>query len=475
MPMMPIYDIVDFGALPDGKTDCSDAFSLALAKIRAAGEGTLFLPSGEFLTGPLELPDDTTLFLSRGAVLGFVSDPGRYEPVETRWEGIMCHAMHPLIFARNAKNIAIRGEGIIDGNGKTWWEAHRGKKAGKQTGPLSLIEKRLAALNGFLGDQPSGGGGRETQFLRPPLLQFLSCRGVTIEGVTIRNSPFWTIHPVFSEKILIKDVRIENPADAPNTDGIDIDSCSEVTITGTIVDVGDDCLALKAGSGPIGLAEGRPTRNVTISDCTFLHGHGGVVIGSETAGGIENLDVSNCRFVGSDRGIRIKSRRGRGGTIQNLSFRNLVMEKVLAPLTINLFYNCGVKATEAEALFSQNPAKATVLTPKIRNVRVSNLVATECRASAGFIVGLPESKIENLSLENCVIAVATENLVPVDKSEMYQGLAEIKYRGMRLRNVGCSMNGVDVKNCGGEGFLAEEGCTLNIVPLASERFPGIEP
>ncbi|HWP69295.1 MAG TPA: glycosyl hydrolase family 28 protein, partial [Rectinemataceae bacterium] len=317
--------------------------------------------------------------------------------------------------------------------------------------------------------------GRETQFLRPPLLQFLFCIGVTIEGVTIRNSPFWTIHPIFSEKISIKDVRIENPADAPNTDGIDIDSCSDVSIVGTVVDVGDDCIALKAGSGPKGLAEGQPTRNVSIRHCTFLRGHGGVVVGSETAGGIENVDVTNCRFVGSDRGIRIKSRRGRGGTVQNLSFRNLVMEKVLAPLTINLYYNCGARAADAEALFSQAPAEVTALTPKIRNISVSNLVATECRASAGFVVGLPESKIENLSLENCSIAVATENLVPVGRSEMYQGIAETGYRGLRLKNVECSMNGVKVEHCAGEGYLAEEGCSLSVARSMNEGLPGIRP
>ncbi len=471
--MVPIYDILDFGASPDGKTDCSAAFSRVLATVKAEGEGTVFLPPGRFLTGPIELTDNATLFVSRGATLLFVTDPERYEPVRTRWEGIMCHAMHPLIFARKARNLAIRGEGIIDGNGEPWWNTHRGNKAGKRPGPSSPMEMRLAALNGPAKDQPSGGGGRETQFLRPPLLQFLSCEGVSVEGVTLRNSPFWTVHPVFSENVSIRNVRIENPSDAPNTDGIDVDSCSEVSIVGTTVDVGDDCIALKAGSGPQGLAEGKPTRNVSISNCTFLHGHGGVVIGSETAGGIENVDVTNCRFVGSDRGIRIKSRRGRGGTVQNLSFRNLVMEKVLAPLTINLYYNCGAKASDSEALFSQAAAEVTALTPKIRNIGVSNLVAAECLASAGFIVGLPESKIENLSMENCAISVAAGNLVSVGRSEMYQGLSETDYRGLRLKNVECSMNGLKVENCPGEGFRAEDGCSLRFARSGGERFPRI--
>jgi len=458
--MIPSDNIMDFGAEPGGLVDCSPVFSRLLADIRKKGEGRILVPTGTFLTGPIELPDNTTLELAQGATLLFIDDPERYEPVETRWEGIVCHAMHPLVFAKNAKNVAIIGEGVIDGNGKAWWETHRRKKAEKQAGPVSAIEKRLGALNRQGLNQPSGGGGRETQFLRPPLVQFLSCDGVTLRGVTLRNSPFWTLHPVFSGRILIDNVKIENPSDAPNTDGIDIDSCSDITIVDCVVNVGDDCLALKAGAGPQGLAENRPTRNVKISGCTFLSGHGGVVIGSETAGGIENVDVSNCRFIGSDRGIRIKSRRGRGGKVQNLLFQNLVMERVLAPLTINLYYNCGARAEDAPALFSKFPEAVSPLTPLFRNIKVANLVASECRASAGFIVGLPESKIGNLILENCVISMADGNLVPVSQSEMYQGVEETNHRGLRLKNVDCSLSGVQIENCGGCGIQVEEGCTI---------------
>jgi len=459
--MVPLYDIKDFGAKPDGATDCSAAFALALSKLREAGGGTLRVPEGVFLTGPLELTDNMTLLLERGATLSFVTDPERYEPVETRWEGIACYAMHPQIFARNARNISIIGEGCIDGNGAPWWEAHRRKKAEGQTLPATLIERKLALLNHFDGTEPSGGGGRETQFLRPPLIQFLACDGVKVEGVTLRNSPFWTLHPVFSSKILINKVKIENPSDAPNTDGIDIDSCDDISIFDSLVDVGDDCIALKAGAGPQGVAARRPTRNVRISGCTLLSGHGGIVIGSETAGDIENVDVCNCRFIGSDRGIRIKSRRGRGGTVQNLSFRNLTMEKVLAPLTINLYYNCGAKAGEAERLFSILAQPISALTPRIRNIIVSNLVASDCRASAGFIVGLPESRIENLRLENCVISMAGASLAPVRQSEMYQGIEETDKRGLRLKNVECTMVGLSVEGCAGSGILLEEGSVVN--------------
>lgn len=460
--MATLYELSDFGAVSDGKTDNSAVFAQVLEKIRLEGGGTVLVPPGEFLTGPLELFDNTTLFLARGATLCFVADQERYEPIETRWEGIMCHAMHPLIFASHSKNIHIGGEGTIDGNGRPWWEAYRRKRAEKQEGPVSAMEKRLAGLNGFDGRQPSGGGGREMQFLRPSLVQFLCCENVEVEGVTLRDSPFWTIHPIFSVGISIRDVKIANPSDAPNTDGIDIDSCSDVSITGTTVDVGDDCIALKSGSGEQGLREGMATRNVSIAHCTFLSGHGGVVIGSETAGGIENVEVVNCRFVGSDRGIRIKSRRGRGGTVQNLSFRNLFMANVLSPLTINLFYNCGSRAEEAGALFSQRPQEVSPLTPHLRNIYVSNLIAENCRASAGFVAGLPESKIENLRLENCVMKISDRNLEPTDRSEMYQGIAGTSHRGLRMRHVECTMDNVKIENCDHPGILEEEGAVLTM-------------
>ncbi|TXT47607.1 MAG: Polygalacturonase [Spirochaetes bacterium] len=297
-------------------------FSQAFEKIRLAGGGRLRIRDGEYLLGPLDLPGSLTLALDAGATLRFTDDFNAYPPVLTRWEGFECLAMHPLIFAQGARDIRIEGEGTIDGNGYAWWAAHRQKQGKSQA---------VKVLPADPSSPPSGGGGRETGFLRPPLIQLVECENVVVSGIRIRNSPFWTLHPVFSRRIEFQGLRIENPADAPNTDGIDIDSCEEVRIVDCLVDVGDDCIALKAGSGNQGVEIGRPTRNVTISGCTFRSGHGGVVVGSETAGGVENVAVSNCRFIGTDRGIRIKSRRGRGGLVQNLSFSNLVMDGALAP------------------------------------------------------------------------------------------------------------------------------------------------
>jgi polygalacturonase len=459
--MSGVYSILEFGAVPDGLTDSSEAFGRALAQAGASGGGTVLVPPGLFLSGPIELSSDTTLLLDKDAVLRFLFDPERYLPVLTRWEGILCHCMHPLVFSSHARNVSIRGQGTLDGGGAPWWAEHRAKKASKQKGPVTAIEHRLAALNRFDGTQPSGGGGRETQFLRPPLVQFFECENVEVSGVTLRNSPFWTLHPVFCSGVHIDNVKIVNPPDAPNTDGIDIDSCTDVSIDSCLIDVGDDCIALKAGSGSAGLAEGRPTGEVTISHCTFLHGHGGVVIGSETAAGIRNVDVSNCRFIGSDRGIRLKSRRGRGGVVQNLSFRNLQMEGVLAPLTINLYYNCGHRAEEAAALFSSELEPRTVLTPVMRNIRVTNLVATDCRSSAGFVVGLPESPVENLSLENYIATMASDGLVPTDTSEMYQGLEATASRNIRLMHVNCRIVNARVDGVGESPYSLGPGARIS--------------
>ncbi|MDX9826373.1 MAG: glycoside hydrolase family 28 protein [Spirochaetia bacterium] len=459
--MNPILDIRDFGAHSGDDFDCTEAFALAVARAKASGGATLLVPPGRYRSGPIELCDNTTLHLERGAAIQFISDPERYPPIETRWEGVRCFAMQPLVLARGARNVAITGEGTLDGNGHSWWNMHRANKAAGRSGPKTAIEQRLAALNKGRGEQPSGGGGRETQFLRPPLIQFLDCDGVLLKGVRLQDSPFWTVHPVFSRHIRIEGIHIHNPADAPNTDGIDIDSCEDVEIVDSVVDVGDDCVALKAGSGAQGLAEGRATRNVRIAGCSFLSGHGGVVIGSETAGGIENLDVSNCRFTGTDRGIRLKSRRGRGGLVQNLSFRNLVIENTLAPLTVNLYYECGAKESEAVSLFSQDAQKLSPLTPCMRNILVTNLVATGCRASAGFIVGLPESPIVNLNLEHCIIKMADENLVSPSKSEMYRGIGETSARGLRIRHAEVRIQGLKVEDAPGGEILKEPGALVS--------------
>ncbi len=428
-----VLNITDFIQGPSAAgPDYSKAFADALARLRDSGGGTLVVGPGAWRTGPIELFSNVELRLEEGATLSFIPDPELYRPVFTRWEGVECHAMHPCVFARGQRGVSVTGKGTIDGNGKAWWDLLRAKRARGQKNPESPIERELAALNADWRNQPGGGGGREMQFLRPPLIQFLSCADSRIEGVTVSNSPFWTIHPVYCDGLSVVNVSVRNPHDAPNTDGIDIDSCADVTIEGCDVAVGDDGIALKSGSGPDGIRVNRPTERVTVRDCAVGDGHGGIVIGSETAGGVRDVLAERCAFRSTDRGIRIKTRRGRGGAIENLEFRDLTMEKNLCPMVINMYYRCG--ATREDGHFEACALPVTDVTPTVRNVKIARIVATGCRASAGFIAGLPEAPVTGLSLSDCRFTVDEASATPTDESDMYLGIPEASGRGFRILN-----------------------------------------
>jgi polygalacturonase len=309
----------------------------------------------------------------------------------------------------------------------------REKRRQRQELPETPMELTLATLNPGNDRHPSGGGGRATQFLRPPMIQFYKCAGVLIEGVSIIDSPFWTLHPLYCEGLVIRDISIINPHDAPNTDGIDIDSCRDVLIERCTVGVGDDGICLKSGSGEDGIRVNAPTSGVKVRDCTVKDGHGGIVIGSETAAGIFDVSVEDCVFTGTDRGIRIKTRRGRGGSIENLSFHNLTMENNLCPVAINMFYRCGAKLSDG--FFGLESSEVGPTTPSIRNITITSIHASGCRASAGFIAGLPESPIENLSIRGCEFTTDETSPASPDESDMFLGLPPVRGKGFRLLNV----------------------------------------
>jgi polygalacturonase len=457
--MYRLCQLTDFGGVA-GAEDNGAAFKAAFETLRASSGGTLVLGTGVWKTGPIELFSGTTLVLEKGAALSFIPEPERYAPVWTRWEGIECYAMHPCIFSRGQTGVAITGEGRIEGNGVPWWQYAREKKArpeasgnaeGAPSGTpegRSEIERRLAALNPGYQGQPGGGGGRHSQFLRPPLAQFLNCERVRIEGVTFAGSPFWTVHPVYCRDVTLSGLTIKNPHDAPNTDGIDIDSCTGVLIEDCMINVGDDGIVLKSGSGPDGIRAGKPTSDVEVRHCTVGDGHGGIVIGSETAGGITGVKVSDCVFKGSDRGIRIKTRRGRGGVIRSLEFRNIVMDGTLCPLVINMYYRCG--ASPEDGWFSLNAQPVEQVTPEISDIVVRNVRATGCRASAGFIAGLPESPVRGLSVADCFFS--TDETSPIDaaESDMYFGIPPVNTKAFRILNA----DNPRFENCRVEGPAA---------------------
>lgn len=431
---MERLDLESLGGVHDGLFDNTEIFRLALERLKTAGGGLLEVGPGIWATGPIELFSGCTLSLAEGAVVSFIPEPERYRPVPSRWEGIECHAMHPCLFSSGQQDVSVVGRGCIDGNGGVWWSMFREKQRAGQDRPVSDIEQALAMLNRGYDGQPGGGGGRATQFLRPPAIQFINCRNVIIRDITVINSPFWTIHPVYCENLEISGVTITNPPDAPNTDGIDIDSCVGVLVQDCTISVGDDGIALKSGSGSDGLRVNKPTRDVRVLNCTVGEGHGGIVIGSETAGGISQVLTEACRFIGTDRGIRIKSRRGRGGEIADLVFRNLVMEDNLCPLTINMYYRCGASMDDRQ-LFSLAPGPVDHGTPIVRNIHISGIRATGCRASAGFIAGLPELPIENLAIEDSVFSTNENSGINADESEMYLGIPVVGVKSFRMLNV----------------------------------------
>lgn len=420
-------------------------------------ENEVVLYEGVYRTAPLDITRPVKLELKKGAVLSFIPDFELYEPVYTRWEGCMGYAMHPCLFIHDTENVTLTGDGVIDGNGQAWWKAVENRR-GDDMKPTTEIEKRFASLNPDYLSLDSGGGGRSIQFLRPPLLQIKDCNNVLVEKITLTNSPFWTFHPLFTTNLKIDGIKIVNPYEAPNSDGIDVDSCKNVEICNSHVQVGDDGICVKSGSGKDGIKVGFKTENIHIHHCTVLHAHGGGVIGSETAAGIENVSFEDCVFDHTDRGIRIKTRRGRGGLLKNLKFFNIRMEENLAPFVINCYYRCGYKYKE---VFSLEALPVNGETPHIENVEIENCISNNSLASAGMIVGLPESKVENVTLKNCFFTVKPGTTESIDLTDMYLGLPDIDSRGLRIRNAEVHIEDVIIKSGDDKEFVIEEGVELN--------------
>lgn len=402
--MNGFFNLLDLGAIPDGKTLCTEVFKRAMATCAEHGGGTILVPAGRYLTGPITFTSHTHLHLSAGAVILFSTDPEEYPVVKTRWEGTECYGLSPMVFGYNLENVSITGKGILDGQGEAWWPFARLIKQGRAAEVHFPCMQKLVALNAdVLKIAGSGGGGLHSGFVRPPLIQFMECRNVTIDGITAQNSTFWNTHILYCEDVTIHDAKFKNPDHSPNTDGLDIDSSRGVRISDCMFDVGDDCVVIKSGMDEDGVRVGRPTEFVAITNCTMLRGHGGVVFGSEISGGVRNIVISNCLFNGTDRGIRIKSRRERGGYIENIRINNIVMESVISPLVFNLFYECGHDPKKRAFLNSKEPQPITNYTPFIRNFQISNISSYKTLSACGVFFGLPEMPIEGIHISDVTI------------------------------------------------------------------------
>ncbi len=356
-----------YGAKGDGVAKDTVAIQKAIDVCEKKGGGTVHLTAGTYLSAPIVLKSKITLQLDKGATLLGSPDHGDY-PAMT-----MFHLpdLQPLVSAVNASNVAITGEGTIDGNGESWWQMAR-----------SIRDA------GILG----------TGHPRPKLIIFDHCKHVRVEGVTIQNSPMWQLVPYYSDDVTIHNIRVLAPARSPNTDAIDPFSSSNVHIDHLYADVGDDDIAIK--SGPINSpGPDDPSRDITITDCTFLHGHG-LSIGSEISGGAENIRAERISFEGTDNGIRVKANRDRGHDVGNLVFRDITMKDVRNALIISEYYPRVMPPADEAA------QPVTRLTPHFHDITLENVTATGS-ATAGAIMGLPEAPIAGVVLRNVKIAAQT--------------------------------------------------------------------
>ncbi|HEY4158346.1 MAG TPA: glycoside hydrolase family 28 protein [Polyangiaceae bacterium] len=387
------FDVREFGAVADGKTKCTEAVRRAIEQASQTGGGTILFSGGDYLTGRILLKSNIALCIDTGTRLKFSSDFDDYLPrVRMRWEGTEIKNFSPLIYAEKAENIAIYGRGVLDGQGEAWWQYIRELKQDfKKTGKWRVDSKWqrdfLAENQQLETELPDDPSTLHMGFLRPPFIQPVDCKNVSIRDVTIVNSPFWNINPVYCDDVTVVGVTIQNPDDAPNTDGIDPDSCKNVHISDCHISVGDDCICIKSGRDKQGRRINRPAENHTISNCTMLRGHGGVVIGSEMSGGAKKITISNCVFDGTDRGIRIKSTRGRGGVIEDVRVDNIVMKNIREEaITLNMFY------TDAP------PEPFSARTPVFRNIHISAISGQG--KQAGLLLGLAESPLEDVTLRD---------------------------------------------------------------------------
>lgn len=413
------YNVTKYGAKKDSSAKATAAIKKAIAAASKAGGGTVYFPAGKYLTGAIHLESNITIFIDAGAELHFSDDFNDYLPmVESRYEGVDVISFSPLFYAYKSENITITGRGLINGHGKKWWDFVEGYKEGQ---PRSKWQFLFDSLNKKI-LLPDDARQMKRGFLRPPFIQPMYCKNVLIEGITITNSPFWTVNPEFCENVTIDRVTINNPP-SPNTDGINPESCKYVHISNCHISVGDDCITIKSGKDLPGRTRNMAAENYTITNCTMLSGHGGVVIGSEMSGGVKRIAISNCIFDGTDRGIRIKTARGRGGVVEDIRVDNIVMKNIRDQAIVLDMEYAQVK-----------PEPVSERTPQFKNIRFSNITAYTKEAM--YINGLAEMPVADISLTDVVFEAET---------------------GIVLKNArDISLINVRVNNSKGSAIIAEE-------------------
>jgi polygalacturonase len=455
--------LVDFGGIADGTTLNTEAFAKAITALADAGGGKLIVPPGIWLTGPIKLRSNINLHLERGSLVMFSGDYHLYPLVVIDMKGEKEVDSTSPVSGDNLQNVAITGEGILDGGGNAWRPVKKDKLA---DGDWKALVKSGGVLN-EKGDTwvPSqqvldGQKGIERlrtnslniadyepyhQYLRPKMLRLIGCKKVLLQGFTIQNPPNWTMNPALCEDVSILNVQVRNSPVAQNSDALDLESCRHAVIRDCIFDAGDDGICIKSGKDAAGRRIGVPTEDVLVEGCTVYHAHGGFTIGSEMSGGVSNLVVRNCTFLGTEVGLRFKSTRGRGGVVENIFISNIRMAGISGDaINFNLYYENksvleGSNKTDAAAAGETNTPPVTVETPEFRNIHIEGVI---CRGAKNAIVlqGLPELPLHDITLKN--VSITSDKGVSVTDAE------NISFENVRVENkTGEPLKTLRVRNC----------------------------
>ena len=388
------YNITDFGASTKAKAaDNQKAINKAIATCSKNGGGRVVIPEGTFITGAITMLSKVNLHIEKNGVLLFAFQPELYPIVPTRWEGIDCWNLQPCVYAYKQTDIAITGQGTIDGGGEndTWWKwcgkDHYGWKEG-------IISQKSGSRARLLKMAEDGVDMNERKFgpqdgLRPQLINFNQCDGILIEDVTLLRSPFWVIHPLLSKNITVRGVHINN--DGPNGDGCDPESCDGVLIENCFFNTGDDCIAIKSGRNNDGRLWGRPSENIIIRNCEMQNGHGGVVLGSEISGGCRNVFAENCKMDSPDldRVIRIKTNTCRGGIIENLYARNIEVGQ------------CGESVLKINLDYEPKEICCRGYAPTVRNINIENITCQKSKYGVQIIALDSVCNVYDINVKNC--------------------------------------------------------------------------
>ncbi|PWU04338.1 MAG: glycoside hydrolase [Terriglobia bacterium] len=413
------FDITKYGAVGDGAKDSTAAIAAAIAACHQAGGGRVLAPAGVFLTGAIHLLGNVDLHISEGATLRFYRDPRRYLPlVFTRWEGMECMNYSAFIHSDGQDNIAITGAGTLDGqcDCEHWWPWKGRTNCGWSKGQPWQDTARKALYDMVAKDvPPTERKFGEGSYLRPNFIHPVRGKNILIEGVTIVNSPMFEVNPLYCSNVTVRGLKIDSHG--PNNDGVDPDSCTDVLIENCVFDTGDDCIAIKAGRNHDGRRVGKPSENIVIRNCRMKDGHGGLTIGSEMSGGVRNVFAENCQLDSPhlDQALRFKTNAMRGGTIENVFYRNMTIGQIADSIVqIDFYYEEGPQGPER---------------PVVRNIDIRNVTCKQAKYALN-VRGFPNAPVRNLRLENCNFERVTQPNV-VENVEGLK-LAEVRINGKRF-------------------------------------------